>query len=350
MNGLDCAGVVRSLLHQDDIGRIVAQAHGMTGEVTCRLWTIGDNDNYMLWHNGVPLFVRVYLAGKHWGTGESDCRFELEFLQHMHTKGVSVAHPLPNLNDDLLTPLAAPEGTRYLALFSYANGVLDPFPEDDERCAAVGRELAHAHRAGIGFVSHHKRFAIDANFVLLRPLQRIAAALAHAPRSRLTALLKVAHVEVMDALATLPARGDGVIFGDFHGSNYHLTANNVTLFDFDLCGVGWHVHDIATWTWDARKRFGDEKAKTLLTALLQGYESVLPLPATSIAALPALMIAREIWLVGEHCADIESLGAERLDERYWMRFEERLTTWLTALPRQVWVERARVSDELVYGR
>jgi Ser/Thr protein kinase RdoA (MazF antagonist) len=336
MNDLDRAGVVRSLLRQDDVGRIAARRYGLNGELRCRLWTVGDNDNYMLWHDGAPLFARIYLASKHWGTGESDCHFELEFMQHLHAHGVAVAHPLPNSDGQLLTPLVAPEGTRYLALFSYANGVIDPFPEDSARCAAIGRALASVHRAGTDFVPRHARFAIDTDFMLLNPLQRIAAGLQHARRPALHTVLEAARVEVMRALAGLPVRGDGVVFGDFHGSNYHFSGDLVTMFDFDLCGFGWHAHDLATWTWDARKRHGDDRARALLAALLRGYETVMPLAAASRAAIPALMIAREIWLAGEHCADIESLGAERLNELYWERFEARLAAWLTALPQQTW--------------
>ncbi|WP_246793599.1 phosphotransferase enzyme family protein [Burkholderia perseverans] len=333
--------VTRSLLQQDDVGRLAAQRYGLAGEVRTRLWTIGDNDNYMLYHDGAPRFLRVYLASKHWGTGEADYRFELDFLLHLHAQGLPVAYPLRALDGDVLSPVPAPEGTRYLAMFSYVRGDVDPFPDGEDgeaRRAGIGRHLAGVHRAGTHFTSRHARFALDAGFLLLRPIERIGTVWRPRARPRLDALLAEARERVEPALATLPAGGDGVIVGDFHGSNYHFFEGRATLFDFDLCGVGWHAHDLATWLWDARKRFGDERARALFGAMARGYESVLPLSAASRAALPALMIAREIWLAGEHCADIESLGEQRLDARYWDAFEERLARWLASLPVFDWFE------------
>lgn len=341
MTELNPIRVTRSLLQQDDIGRLAAHCYGLEGDVRTRLWTIGDNDNYMLYHDGVPLFIRVYLASKHWGTAESDYRFELDFLLHLHEEGIPVAYPLRTLDGDVLSPVPAPEGTRYMAMFSYVRGDIDPFPDGDDgeaRRFEIGRNLAGVHRAGTLFKSNHARFAIDADFLLFRPIERIAAVWRAHARPRLDALLATAQHEITAALAVLPAGGDGVIIGDFHGSNYHFFDGHATLFDFDLCGVGWHAHDLATWLWDARKRYGDARARTLLAAMIHGYESVLPLSTASRAALPALMIAREIWLAGEHCADIESLGEQRLDERYWQAFEERLQNWLTSLPTFEWFE------------
>ena len=66
------------------------------------------------------------------------------------------------------------------------------------------------------------------------------------------------HAEELKAQITeldFGSDGWGIIGGDFHGWNLHFTENNeLTLFDFDLCGYGWRAFDLAVYRWSEGKK------------------------------------------------------------------------------------------------
>ena len=67
----------------------------------------------------------------------------------------------------------------------------------------------------------------------------------------------------------------GLIHADLHQENYFFAGEQVRAIDFDDCGWGHHLHDLAVTLSEIR---GRERYEELRAALLRGYRSVRWLP------------------------------------------------------------------------
>jgi Ser/Thr protein kinase RdoA (MazF antagonist) len=86
---------------------------------------------------------------------------------------------------------------------------------------------------------------------------------------------------------------------DLHLDNALFAGREVRLIDFDDCGVGYRLYDVAVALWELRYRADYEAFRT---ALIAGYTAHRPLPADHLAHLDEFIAIREVafglWYVG----------------------------------------------------
>ncbi|MDE7538697.1 phosphotransferase enzyme family protein [Gluconobacter sphaericus] len=119
----------------------------------------------------------------------------------------------------------------------------------------------------------------------------------------------------------------GLIHADLRLTNLLLSGDETRVIDFDDCGMGWFLHDLA-----AAISFEEHhrSAAEWIANWLEGYESLVPLSPDEHAIIPALVIQRRVQLtswVASH-ADTEmarSLGADWIEQTVRL-CEEYLTT------------------------
>lgn len=92
----------------------------------------------------------------------------------------------------------------------------------------------------------------------------------------------------------------GLIHADLHLDNaLFMPGGNVGLIDFDDCGVGHWLYDIAVALWELRHRPDYESFRT---ALIGGYTRHRPLPTEDLEHLDAFIATREVafglWFAG----------------------------------------------------
>lgn len=323
--------ILRSLVAPAEVAELVAAAYDLGGPVRCAIHSLGDNDNYLVRAGAERYLLRLYIHGRHWPYGREDRLFELEWLTFLAGRGLPVIPPVPRADGGLLGSLQAPEGERDLAVFHFAPGEPDLFPEDPARLFRFGAAMARLHAASDEFQPRHRRFHIDLDFLIEAPLARSEAFLAETGRGEPLALVRELARRLRQALAGLPREAPryGVIGGDFHGENHHFTAaGDPVFFDFDLCGYGWRAYDLAVPLWYARRELGTVRALDLFAPILAGYGSIRPLDGADRSAIAAFVLARQLWLVGEHVADVETLGVARVGDAYWRRAVSLLREWL----------------------
>ena len=183
----------------------------------------------------------------------------------------------------------APEGPRYVTLFSYAEGTTDM---DEEQAFMLGKALAELHIVSGNFNTNLDRYELDASELLDNSITRLKEFLGPEWEVELSQLELLANDSKEKIVAIEKTAGTyGVIGGDVHGYNQHFTSNNqLTMFDFEFCAYGYHVYDIATFRWS---RGSDDEA--LWTAFLNGYQSVRKLTNTELEAIDAFVVARHLW-------------------------------------------------------
>ncbi len=101
--------------------------------------------------------------------------------------------------------------------------------------------------------------------------------------------------EVLRDLGTGPEHF-GLVHGDFLPENLLLgPGGDITLLDFDDCGTGWFLFDIATALFVPSI---DDSYPQVCDAFVAGYRSVRDLPDTEVAMLPLFLALRAATYVG----------------------------------------------------
>jgi len=316
--------VTYSLIAPDALLELIAQHYPLAGLTSCRLHRVSWNSTYVVLTHGDRFVVRVYAAN--WRS-RSEIRYEVELLLHLAASGCGVATPLARTDNEFITPIAAPEGMRYAVVFSYAPGnVPVPFPLGDAtQSESFGRALAELHSAGDTFTSSESRSAhttaniVDRSLAVLQPffahraddweyLQRVAAAVHDRLDNNSHALTW------------------GVIHGDPFSANATLSADNrVTWYDFDLCGPGWHLSDVADGYASAMaQERSEEEKEAIWQSFLRGYRSKRAISAEALSLIPVMLAASTLRYMALNAMKgsiqgFEYWGSDEfLDE--WMRY------------------------------
>jgi Ser/Thr protein kinase RdoA (MazF antagonist) len=284
----------------------------------CQFWNRGLSDIYLVETATTPYILRVSHA--HWRS-QADIEFELALLDFLHQRHIPVAYPLRTQAGDLAVVVNAPEGTRYAALFIYAPGEVPLGDLNPTQSQILGATVAKMHQAGLEFSPPCNRHPLDLDYLLDDPLQLIAPFLQHRPQDLADVQTTIAQIK--QQLQDFPQAPPfwGICWGDPHSGNVHFTPDNqVTLFDFDQCGHGWRIFEIAKF-WQVSLCTG--ASRTIRAAFLAGYQNVQPLTAAELEALPGFAEVAQIWrwAISLNHATIHHYS--RLDDHYFkVRLEQ----------------------------
>jgi Ser/Thr protein kinase RdoA (MazF antagonist) len=275
----------------------------------------GLHDTYLVVNGATRYIVRAYRSGVR---SSEEVAYELEALTHLVTRRVRVSSPIPDAHGQVVQLLAAPEGSRPLALFSYAPGVRLAWTEAESRLA--GGLLAEIHLASAAFAPVHSRAGRDLESLVDRPLVEIGRFLKHRPQdwSLLTDVavrIRAGVTAVADALEW------GFCHGDYGAKNIHVdAAGHLTAFDFDRCGPGWRAGDFALVKWAAVGRRRPE----MWTAFVEGYRERRPIANVDVEAVPLFYALALVSAMGVLASNVDTWGTARVDNAA-------LDGWLTSL-------------------
>jgi Ser/Thr protein kinase RdoA (MazF antagonist) len=316
---------VRTTIAAESLVPLLVRAYNLPLPVACVLHARGDNDNYFVTAGGASAVqaqryvLRLYRADKHWWNApEQNVRFELEWTRYVAERGASVARPIERRDGELFGWIDAPDGRRFWALFSFIEGeTLRPGRKDDDtELEQFGVSLAQLHLASKGFYCASERPAEDAEFVVDGPARRVHAFLAGERPEDVTFLFGLAD-RLRPWFDYIPKTPEtyGVIGGDTHGGNKIASPDGrVVLIDLDICGWGWRAYDLAIFLWSAKRGRSHD---TRWAPFLRGYESVRPLLPEERTAIPWLVLARQVWLMGAHTVYSEYSGRDWMGRDYW---------------------------------
>jgi len=313
--------VIASILAPEALREEVLPGFGM-GEVTeFKFYSGGFNHTYRVKTvDGRTYYLRAYRLG--WRTLD-DVRYELDVLNHLKQKGFPAAQPVPykDGNDFCLVP--APEGERFLALFTEAPGqeiTYDHEPEGMAHC--YGRAVARLHNALDDFSSPHRRFHKDIAHFTERPLHNIEPFLAYRPDDWV--YLQRFAATLRERILALPADDleKGVLHGDLQG--YHAKVapdGTLTFFDFDCGGYGYRAYDLAVFLWCCRL---EDAVAVRWDPFLDAYRETRTIGELDVQAVPLFVCARYLWHMGVHTQNSPDWGIGFLDEGYWDTHLKRL--------------------------
>jgi Ser/Thr protein kinase RdoA (MazF antagonist) len=299
--------VTCSILSASALAAVIASAYPIDGPIECAFLGPTTNDHYLVTSPGVTYVLRVYRAGRR---SEAEVTGEVDALLHLRGKGAPVSYPIADGGGEYVRVLDAPEGPRPAVLFSFAPGKPRPAALSDDQLGQVfGTLLAEIHAATDDFVARSPRPPFDLDVLIDRPLASIRPFLQ--PRPDDWAYLMGRAAGLRSQIEQLASGLDwGFCHGDYHWWNVHFADDLApTVFDFDLCGPGWRAYDLATVRWNARRR------PDVWPEVLRAYAERRRIGEADLAAIPAFVAFREIWLMGVRAASVPSWGLLGLEER-----------------------------------
>ena len=262
--------------------------------------------------------LRLHRPGYH---SPAALQSELDFMAHLAASGLRVPAPLPTRGGAYL--VASGEPPVMADLLEWLEGAPlgragEPLPQTDPARPfhALGAVLAQLHNAADAFTPPpgFSRPAWDeAGLLGEAPLWgRFWENPALSPAER--ELLLAARQTAGRALAAFALGADyGLIHADAVRENVLVQDGAVALIDFDDCGYGFRLFDLATALHPNRTEpaFAEIEA-----ALLEGYRSQRPLPAAAEAALGLFALLRAFTYVGWIMARADAPEAEARSRRF----------------------------------
>lgn len=234
-----------------------------------------ENSNFLLHTSKFPLILTLYEKR----VDRNDLPFFLGLMQHLAARGLSCPLPLPRRDGALLGELSG----RPAALISFLEGMWLRKPEA-KHCREVGRALAAMHLAGEGFEIRRPNALSLAGW---RDLWDRSEARADEVEKGLSAEIRG---EMSDLEAHWPKDlPSGVIHADLFPDNVFFIGDRLSgLIDFYFACNDLLAYDVSiclnAWCFEKDGAYNITKGK----ALLEGYQSVRPLSAAEMDALPIL--------------------------------------------------------------
>ncbi len=234
-----------------------------------------ENTNYVLETEGGRFILTLYEKR----VDPADLPFFLGLMDHLSGRGVTCPTPIHDREGGALGTLAG----RPAAMVSFLDGMWPRSP-NAVHCGAVGEALARMHEAG-------RDFALRRPNALSLPawaqLYAGSAARADEVRPGLAATV-TAELQALarDWPADLPV---GVIHADLFPDNVFFLGERLSgLIDFYFACTDMLAYDLAiclnAWCFEPDRAFNYTKGR----AMIAGYQSVRPLGADEVAALPVL--------------------------------------------------------------
>ena len=313
--------VIASVLSPDALIREVLPGFAVGEVCECKFYSGGFNHTYRIkTAEGRTYYLRAYR--NRWRTLE-DIRYELDVVNHLKRKGFPAAQPIPYKDDQYFCTVPAPEGQRYIALFTEAIGPEISYEHGAEQVACrYGQAVARMHNALDDFSSPFSRFHLDIEYFINQPLCNVEPFLSHRPDDwkYVQHFARTLHQQLLK----LPASKleQGFCHGDLQGYHANVNSNGtLTFFDFDCGGQGYRAYDLAVFLWCCRLQ---DAVAVRWNAFLGAYREVRSIHDLDIQAVPLFVCARYLWHMGVHTQNSPDWGIGFLNEEYFGTHLKRL--------------------------
>ena len=272
----------------------------VTAGGTAELINLSENATYRVTAPGRPdVALRIHREDYH---SVNAIGSEIAWMKALREDAAIVTpEPIPGRDGELVLEGESPmlPRPRNMVLFHWIEG---REPDESEDLVApfeeLGRTTARLHRHSIGWTlpAGFERLTWNADAVFgPEPLWgdwRDAPKVDAAARSVLDRA-EAAIIRRLRAFGTGPERY-GLIHADLRLANLLIHEGNTRVIDFDDCGMGWHLYDLAT----ALSFIEDHPRKPeLIASWLRGYEGVRRLGDEDRAEIPTFILLRRMALV-----------------------------------------------------
>jgi Ser/Thr protein kinase RdoA (MazF antagonist) len=294
---------------------LAALAHYDLPDGTLSFVDHGENTTFR--HDSAEgrFLVRVHRPQRHGRDADPVLAIESElaWLTALRAQtGLEVPEPLHTRSGGVTVQATAGDNTRVVSVLRWQHGRVHENSPRPAHLRRLGAAMATLHRHADAWTPPSPFQRIDWNHEAFFGDVMVYGGL---PASEVWLLLpddlRERFQQVADRLATVMAAepDHGLIHADLHLGNAVFEGDRVKLIDFDDCGVGHRLYDVAVALWEQRDR---DDYDAFRTALLDGYRRVRDVDVTHLDDFIALrQVAFALWYTGT--AQVNPAFADRLD-------------------------------------
>ena len=314
--------VITSILSAKELGEFAQEKYGLNVNLTCRLIRTGMNHTYLINNNETKYILRVY--SYNWRS-QLEIVEELNLLNLLKNNNISVSFPIEDVNGELIQQIKAPEGVRCVVLFSFAEGDKIRFL-NKQTCYSIGSIISKMHN-----VTANKNInRIDYNVETLLKAPYEEAKLFFSEKLEEMKFIK----EEIDKIGSVFKEqenntSNGIVHLDIWYDNINIAdKNEITVFDFDFCGNGSLVLDVAYF---CMQLFHIEIDKTeyeiKLKEFLKGYNTNRDLSDLELQLIPYAGSAIWIFYLGIQVKRFDWSNIF-LSENYLKMYIGKMKSWI----------------------
>ena len=315
--------VIASILSSKELGDFVKKKYALSENFSCELFRTGMNHTYFFSNSSEKYVIRVY---SHNWRSKTEILEEIGLLQMLKENNLSVSYPIKDLSGNLIQEIKAPEGIRYIVLFSFAKGDKIRFM-DQETCFHIGSLMGNIHKISLNKTI--RRVDYNTNSLLELPYLYLNKFFSETlPEMK---FIKNTSQDIIKSFQNTNSDmiRKGIVHMDIWYDNMSvLNKNDITMFDFDFCGNGWQILDIGYF---CKQLFHIETDKGTyeqkMRHFLDGYKSVLTLSDEELQLIPNAGLSVFIFYLG--------VQAQRFDwsnifltENYLKMYVGKLQSWI----------------------
>ncbi|GEM50252.1 hypothetical protein EB1_00420 [Empedobacter brevis NBRC 14943 = ATCC 43319] len=315
--------VIASTLSQTELGEFINEKYQLKDHFNCKLFRTGVNHTYFLSNVNTKYVVRVYCHN--WRT-KAEIQEELDLLNSLKKYNLSVSTPIPDKNGNLIQEILAPEGLRYVVLFTFAEGEKMRFMTN-ETCFAVGSMMAKIHN--VTATKKINRINYNSDVLLYKAYEKLNLFFSENLDEMIYLKQISSKIAKRFKKIHLSEHQKGIVHLDIWYDNLSVNKENeITIFDFDNCGNGSLILDIGYF---CKQLFFIEtdknKYETKVESFLNGYKKERNLSGKELDLIPESGASIFVFYLG--------VQAQRFDwsnifltENYLKMFVGRIKNWL----------------------
>ena len=315
--------VIASIISPEYLSVVVKERYNLSESTKCSLLRTGINHSYLVVENNKKYVLRIYSFN--WRT-KQEIAEELILLDEFRQNHMNVSFPFKDKNGEYIQEIYAPEGIRYAVLFSFAEGGKVRFL-NAAVSASIGELIAKIHSHTIN--RRIRRINYNADTLSILPYKFASKYYAEdLPEMKFVknagAFLKTVFSDTKNDLVR-----KGIVHLDIWYDNMNITEEgNITLFDFDFCGNGWLVLDVAYFCMQLYHIESDKKQYEFLKcSFLDGYKKTAPISKEEIDLIPFAGLAVWIFYLGVQTRRFDWSNIF-LTENYLKMYINKVKNWL----------------------
>jgi len=310
---------ITSTLSERELGDFVIEQYQLDQNFTCSLFRTGMNHTYFLSNQETTYVLRVYCFN--WRT-KKEITEELKLLTLLQENNLSISYPLTDKNNKIIQEIKAPEGIRYAVLFSFAKGDKIRFLTEDT-CFSIGSLMSKIHNTTLN--NSIDRITYNQQTLTQLPYNRLKNYFSEA----LPEMEFISNFQKTFQDSDFTDTPKGIVHLDIWYDNMAITEEKeITIFDFDFCGNGSLILDVAYFCKQLFFIEADKEQYELkYRSFIEGYQENRILSSQEIQLIPKAGAAIYIFYLG--------IQAQRFDwsnifltKNYLTMYVGRIQSWL----------------------
>ncbi len=311
--------VINSTLSPDHLAVWVSAQYGFKN-ARCQLLKTNINHTYRITTNSADYILRIYNRNHR---SFHDVEEEVKLLCEVKNI-ISVSFPVANAKEEYIQEINAPEGNRYVVLFSFAEGKKMRHLSTALH-HKIGEEVGSFHQFTRNKSIERMTYSID---LLVNWSYRQVARYISEEMEEMQ-FIKASEAVLSDAFGKLHLT-KGIVHLDIWYDNLNIQDSGIiTLFDFDNCGNGWLILDIGYYCMQLFYIEPDKAAyERKKDAFIKGYQSKNQLSEYEYELIPYAGLAIWIHYLGVAAKNFDYIANFYMSENYIKMMVARVKDWL----------------------